>query len=139
MFGIFKKRPRIAVSPDEVAVMHSAVKAVVGRQLLQSGRSWDDLLKSRFTLGYLHGVCDATAQKRGISEDEDLLVLGATLIQLFPYKPELFAALGQLQDDPQFASGQHWGGTDLLKSISDRGHAPSGLTEYWAATPVETW
>ncbi len=139
MFGFFKKRSPDAASEEEISLMRGAVDAVIGQQLFRANRSWADLLAARFTIGYVMGVCDAIAQKRGIPEGNDVVVIQTALGLLFPVAPQLFAAIGGLQDDPQYAAGQHWGGTDMLTLLADRTRVPSGLCDFWAANPSGGW
>lgn len=136
MFGFFKNKQPIKTSPEEVSIMVDAVKRVIGTQLMLSGKSEMELIHSKFCLGYLMGVCDATAQKRGISEKEDILVITGAFMSLFPLNPTVLATSLKLADDPEFLNGQKIGGTDLYGLMSLGKNAPLGLFDYWKAKRV---
>lgn len=131
MFGLLKKRQAIVVAPEEVALMVRSVKGSIGPQLTLAGRNERELLQTKFCLGYLMGICDAIAQKRGIPEGEDLLVIGATFSTLFPMHPPAFAAALALVEDPEFIEGQSAGGSELFNMLSPAKSVPLGLYDYW--------
>lgn len=131
MFGLFKKRQTIATSPEEVSVMVSAVKKAIGAQLMLAGRDEQELLQTRFCLGYLMGVLDAIAQQRQIPQAEDLLVIGAAFACLFPMHPLAFADAIALANDPEFIEGQNIGGSDLYRMVTTAKSVSLGLYDYW--------
>jgi hypothetical protein len=136
MFGFFKKKQKPQASAEEVSVMIHAVNVVIGTQLMLSGKNEIEVLDSKYSLGYLMGVCDATAQKRGIPVGEDLLVIAAVFMSLFPLNPKVFAASLSLAEDKEFSDGQQTGGTDLNGMMSAGKIAPLGLFDYWKANRV---
>ena len=131
MFGLFKKPHATAASTEEVTLMVRAVKGSIGPQLILAARNERELLHTKFGLGYLMGVCDAIAQKRGIPQVEDLGVIGAAFAALFPLHPPAFAAAIALSEDPEFIEGQNMGGSEMYALLSAGQSVPMGLYDYW--------
>lgn len=131
MFGLFKKTKQIKTSPEEVNVIVQGVHTFVGAQLMLANKREQDLVGSKFTLGYLTGVCDAIAQRRGVPDEQHELVGMAVFAHLYPDKPEVYAAILKLGNDPEFFRGQMLGGQETMHILSKRITIGSGLTDYW--------
>lgn len=127
-----KQRHRATVGGDDAAHIAAAAQAVIGPQLMLAGRNEAALLGDRYCAGYLMGVLDAVAQRRGLDEGQDLMHIGAAFAVLFPGHPDAFARMLNLADDPQFSAGQLRGGTELVSLLSsDTRSTPLGLVDYW--------
>jgi hypothetical protein len=133
MFGFFKKKqpPPIKTSPEMVRAISEGVRMLVGIQLTLASRTESDLLESKFTLGYLIGVCDALSQKRGVPNGENTLVMLAIFGVMFPDKPEAASLAMKLSDDQEFFKGQMAGGQETMLVLSGKQKAAFGLIDHW--------
>lgn len=131
MFGLFRKVKKMKTPPEEPGIIAQGAKHLIGSQLFLTNKCETDLLSSKLTLGYLTGVCDAIAQRRGVPEDEHELVGMAIFGILFPASPQIYATVLELGHDQEFEAGQIAGGQETMNLLTKKIEIATGLIDYW--------
>lgn len=136
MFGLFKKKRALDISHIEGALMARSVEAYLSAQLELSSKTKEDVLRSKWCMGYLMGLCDAIAQKRDIPQPDDLLVISFSFGVFFPQNPDAFNIALNLAENCEFVAGQNVGGSEMHGLLLGEKIVPMGLFDYWRGARV---